>query len=127
MACPPEEGEAGTATDAFRAPRLDAVGKEVMQLTPPVGGFFRRTRAPMPWQVCWCISIPKPAKTPTSPAREPRMGNALLLKPLYRFSAATSAGTAGSALLRVSASVAVRKDDAPAAVQAAMTNVVGLG
>jgi hypothetical protein len=31
------------------------------------------------------------------------MGTALLLKPLYRFSAATSAGTAGQALLGVSA------------------------
>ncbi len=29
------------------------------------------------------------------------MGTALLLKPFYRFSAATPAGTAGSALLRV--------------------------
>jgi cytochrome P450 len=44
---PPEEGEAGTATDALRAPRLDAVVKEVMRLTPPVGGFFRRTREPI--------------------------------------------------------------------------------
>lgn len=42
---PPEEGEA--ATDALRAPRLDAVVKEVMRLTPPVGGFFRRTREPI--------------------------------------------------------------------------------
>ena len=47
LAWPPEEGDAGTATDTFRAPRLDAVGKEVMQLTPPVGGFFRRTREPI--------------------------------------------------------------------------------
>lgn len=47
LAWPPEEGEAGTATDAFRAPRLDAVGKEVMRLIPPVGGFFRRTREPI--------------------------------------------------------------------------------
>jgi cytochrome P450 len=44
---PPAEGEAGTATDALRAPRLDAVVKEVMRLTPPVGGFFRRTREPI--------------------------------------------------------------------------------
>lgn len=42
---PPEVGEA--ATDALRAPRLDAVVKEVMRLTPPVGGFFRRTREPI--------------------------------------------------------------------------------
>ncbi|MCP9861219.1 MULTISPECIES: cytochrome P450 [unclassified Cyanobium] len=44
---PPAEGEAVTAYDALRAPRLDAVVKEVMRLTPPVGGFFRRTREPM--------------------------------------------------------------------------------
>jgi cytochrome P450 len=44
---PPQEGEAGAATDALRAPRLDAVIKEVMRLTPPVGGFFRRTREPI--------------------------------------------------------------------------------
>ena len=44
---PPAEGEAGAATDALRAPRLDAVVKEVMRLTPPVGGFFRRTREPI--------------------------------------------------------------------------------
>jgi cytochrome P450 len=44
---PPEEGPAGTVTDALRAPRLDAVVKEVMRLTPPVGGFFRRTREPI--------------------------------------------------------------------------------
>ena len=42
---PPEEGEAGVATNALRAPGLDAVVKEVMRLTPPVGGFFRRTGA----------------------------------------------------------------------------------
>jgi cytochrome P450 len=44
---PPEEGESGSVTDALRAPRLDAVVKEVMRLTPPVGGFFRRTREPI--------------------------------------------------------------------------------
>lgn len=33
-----------TAYDTPRAPRLDAVAKEVMRLTPPVGSFFRRTR-----------------------------------------------------------------------------------
>jgi cytochrome P450 len=44
LAWPPAEGQALTAYDALRAPRLDAVVKEVMRLTPPVGGFFRRTR-----------------------------------------------------------------------------------
>ena len=44
---PPEEGEAAAATDALRAPRLDAVVKEVMRLTPPVGGFFRSTKQPI--------------------------------------------------------------------------------
>jgi hypothetical protein len=42
---PPAAEEAVTAYDANRAPRLDAVVKEVMRLTPPVGGFFRLTRA----------------------------------------------------------------------------------
>lgn len=41
---PPAPGQAVTAFDPVRAPRLDAVVKEVMRLTPPVGGFFRRTR-----------------------------------------------------------------------------------
>jgi cytochrome P450 len=44
---PPPPGEAVAAYDALRAPRLDAVVKEVMRLTPPVGGFFRRTREPL--------------------------------------------------------------------------------
>jgi len=44
---PPEPGEAVTAYDSSRAPRLDAVVKEVMRLAPPVGGFFRRTREPI--------------------------------------------------------------------------------
>jgi cytochrome P450 len=44
---PAAEGEAVTAYDTLRAPRLDAVVKEVMRLTPPVGGFFRRTREPV--------------------------------------------------------------------------------
>jgi cytochrome P450 len=44
---PPAEAEAVSAYDAVRAPRLEAVVKEVMRLTPPVGGFFRRTREPI--------------------------------------------------------------------------------
>ena len=44
---PPPPGEALGAYDPIRAPRLDAVVKEVMRLTPPVGGFFRRTREPI--------------------------------------------------------------------------------
>jgi len=44
---PPAAVDAVSAYDALRAPRLDAVVKEVMRLTPPVGGFFRRTREPI--------------------------------------------------------------------------------
>ena len=44
---PPPPGEELSAYDPGRAPRLDAVVKEVMRLTPPVGGFFRRTREPI--------------------------------------------------------------------------------
>jgi cytochrome P450 len=44
---PPAKEEALSAYDALRAPRLDAVVKEVMRLTPPVGGFFRRTLEPI--------------------------------------------------------------------------------
>ena len=38
---PPIQGNEATEYDAQRAPRLEAVIKEVMRLTPPVGGFFR--------------------------------------------------------------------------------------
>jgi cytochrome P450 len=34
------------ATEALRAPRLDAVVKDVMRLTPPVGGCLGRTKEP---------------------------------------------------------------------------------
>ncbi|MFM7315116.1 MAG: cytochrome P450, partial [Cyanobium sp.] len=44
---PPPPENALTAYDAAAAPRLDAVVQEVMRLTPPVGGFFRRTTAPV--------------------------------------------------------------------------------
>ncbi|MCS5691910.1 cytochrome P450 [Cyanobium sp. FGCU-6] len=44
---PPHPWEELAAYDPVRAPRLDAVVKEVMRLTPPVGGFFRRTREPV--------------------------------------------------------------------------------
>jgi cytochrome P450 len=47
LAWPPPPGEVLGAYDPIRAPRLDAVVKEVMRLTPPVGGFFRRTREPI--------------------------------------------------------------------------------
>ncbi|MEB3158152.1 MAG: cytochrome P450 [Synechococcus sp.] len=40
---PPAAVEATTAFDAPRAPRLNALVQEVMRMTPPVGGFFRRT------------------------------------------------------------------------------------
>ncbi len=41
---PPTPKEATIAYDPSNAPRLDALIKEVMRLTPPVGGFFRRTK-----------------------------------------------------------------------------------
>jgi len=44
---PPRAADAATAFDPTRAPRLDAVVKEVMRLIPPVGGFFRRTTHPI--------------------------------------------------------------------------------
>jgi cytochrome P450 len=44
LAWPPIEGNEAIEYDAQRAPRLDAVIKEVMRLTPPVGGFFRITK-----------------------------------------------------------------------------------
>ena len=39
----PPKGDATTAFDGIRSPRLQAVVVEVMRMTPPVGGFFRRT------------------------------------------------------------------------------------
>ncbi|MCP9886764.1 cytochrome P450 [Cyanobium sp. ATX 6A2] len=47
LSWPPAPELATTAYDPSRAPRLDAVVMEVMRLTPPVGGFFRRTTAPL--------------------------------------------------------------------------------
>ena len=43
----PPQGGATTAFDGNRAPRLQAVVTEVMRMTPPVGGFFRRTCRPI--------------------------------------------------------------------------------
>lgn len=43
---PPSEQQL-KAFDSDSAPRLNAVINEVMRLTPPVGGFFRRTRRPI--------------------------------------------------------------------------------
>ena len=40
-------GDATTPFDGLRAPRLQAVVTEVMRMTPPVGGFFRRTCRPI--------------------------------------------------------------------------------
>jgi cytochrome P450 len=47
LSWPAADGDAVNAFDASRAPRLDAVVKEVLRLTPPVGGFFRRTQQPI--------------------------------------------------------------------------------
>ncbi len=41
---PPTPKRATTIYDPTNAPRLDAIVKEVMRFTPPVGGFFRRTK-----------------------------------------------------------------------------------
>ena len=43
LAWPPTAAETTAAFDANRAPRLNALVQEVMRMTPPVGGFFRRT------------------------------------------------------------------------------------
>ena len=50
LAWPPEARTAASAYDSQHAPRLDAVVKEVMRMTPPVGGFFRRTTKPITLQ-----------------------------------------------------------------------------
>ena len=47
LSWPAADGDAVNAFDTSRAPRLDAVVKEVLRLTPPVGGFFRRTQQPI--------------------------------------------------------------------------------
>ncbi len=44
---PPQPETAATAYDPAHAPRLDALVQEVLRLTPPVGGFFRRTLRPL--------------------------------------------------------------------------------
>ncbi len=44
---PPAPEQATIAYDPTNAPKLDAVVSEVMRLTPPVGGFFRRTKRSM--------------------------------------------------------------------------------
>lgn len=47
LSWPPEPETAASAYDSQRAPRLDALVLEVLRLTPPVGGFFRRTVQPV--------------------------------------------------------------------------------
>ncbi len=47
LAWPPAPEQATTAYEPGRAPRLDALVQEVLRFTPPVGGFFRRTRQPL--------------------------------------------------------------------------------
>ncbi len=44
---PPLPKNATTAYDLCNAPKLNAIVCEVMRLTPPVGGFFRRTKIPL--------------------------------------------------------------------------------
>ena len=47
LSWPPAPENAAAAYDPQHAPRLDAVVQEVLRLTPPVGGFFRRTVQPL--------------------------------------------------------------------------------
>lgn len=54
---PPAPGEATSAYDASRAPRLDAVVKAVMRLTPPVGATSAAPWSPLPWRAFWCLPI----------------------------------------------------------------------
>lgn len=64
---PPAQGEDVTAFDAIRAPRLDAVVKEVMRLTPPVGASSAAPGSRLPWRmywfrpIVWCRSASRPA------------------------------------------------------------------
>ncbi len=44
---PPTPEQATMVYSSTNAPRLDALVKEVMRFTPPVGGFFRRTKKPL--------------------------------------------------------------------------------
>ncbi|WP_320674054.1 cytochrome P450 [Prochlorococcus sp. MIT 1341] len=44
---PPSPEKATMVYDPANAPKLDALLKEVMRFTPPVGGFFRRTKKPV--------------------------------------------------------------------------------
>jgi cytochrome P450 len=44
---PPAAEAAASTYDPREAPRLDALVQEVLRLTPPVGGFFRRTTQPI--------------------------------------------------------------------------------
>ena len=47
LSWPPLPEEASIAYAPLNAPKLDALVREVMRLTPPVGGLFRRTKSPL--------------------------------------------------------------------------------
>ncbi|WP_320667870.1 cytochrome P450 [Prochlorococcus sp. MIT 1307] len=53
---PPEPEQANISYDPANAPKLDAVVNEVMRLSPPVGGFFRRTKRTI---VIGGVAVPK--------------------------------------------------------------------
>jgi cytochrome P450 len=68
---PPAADGAATACDPARAPRLDAVVKEVMRLIPPVGGFFRHTTRPV---ILAGVEIPADRVVQVSIAATHRLG-----------------------------------------------------
>lgn len=68
---PPVHG-GGSPYDPAQAPRLDAVVKEVMRLTPPVGGFFRRTLQPV---VLAGVQVPAERTVQVSLRATHRMGD----------------------------------------------------
>lgn len=68
---PPMLGE-GSPYDPAQAPRLEAVVKEVMRLTPPAGGFFRRTLKPV---VLAGVQVPAERTVQVSLRATHRMGD----------------------------------------------------
>ncbi|WP_254217164.1 cytochrome P450 [Synechococcus sp. CCY 9618] len=93
---PPAPGEAATAFDPSRAPRLDAVVKEVMRLIPPVGGFFRYTRRPV---TLAGVAIPADRVVQVSIAASHRLGSPEADLDAFRPRRHLEAGGCGALLL----------------------------